>query len=1188
MARTEPHHDWQDDKAASKAAAEWESLRNELVALLDQVEDQIGAADPAGTGMGTPSQPRAAAPSPDAPAPAAPSRPEGHSRHDRALRSVRLAVDRLAERRTPDDALSDNAPPETPPSKTAEHNDSVTAAINQIRARQGRQPQAAPQAAPQDGARDLPPRTPHSPKAAPAASELAGFAQAVGQLGERITQFETAISGRLDTLGRPEDVSEQIAQLSDVIEMLANAVGESGQVKRLETQIAHLADEVTKAHTQGPDAIAAQIEALAESIDKLATHQVQNAGRDAQAEARQADSMRLIEESVLSIYERIDALEQARPDSSADFERISRELAGLAAAIENDTDFDVIARKIDALGERITSLESAPHGSASDMGMVRDAVSDAVAPRFSALETRIDDLGARLDGGAAAPQDLTEIEAQLRKLSQRVEETGAELKTLAGLYQAEETGAGGIDIDALAQAIAAHSATQAPAAPDDGIARADLEALETRLSRLLTRESEAPAKSSEPLSGVKDSIAQVDNRLARLESLLNGKQQAAPAPQAEAAPKPRTRRAADDTMPADPTSGAPRKSRPAEAPRAAAAQAPIAEAVSDPVPEPERDRKDAPKAGPTFMIDPAAVKRPAKPQSRLASDTPASGFSGPAPSSDADVAPEPRNPGVNRANFIEAARRSARQHAPEEPETGAKSLIGRALSRFQRTQNAPDEDQIAAPQAKPQQAKAAETETPEPKAPKKGLFAFKSKASQPAEPVEPERAAFGGVDDAVAPQAKRPGFIARNKRPLLLATALVVVLALAAQLVISRSQGERAAAPAPQEPAQSAPAQTPGTETPATETSAPDETSSSAEPPVSGASEGEDVLTSQIRMIDQSPALSSGTSDFASMMADMGIDDTETAAIPPNSDRYAAGTDTLTTAPITQTNLPATTVPESIEPAGLRDAAQDGNMRAQFEIGAILTEGHVVEQDLAAAAAWYERSASQGFAPAQYRLGNLYENGQGVEKDLELARLWYQRAAEAGNRMSMHNLASLYAGGALDEQNFGAAARWFEEAAARGLTDSQFNLGMLYARGLGVEQSFENSYIWFSLAAESGDADAETARDDVARSLDADTVQRLNQTVAEWLPVEINIAANFAPIGTWDENFDPGQEIANTDVILRVQQLLDKLGYDIGTPDGIVGPKTREAIAAFEQATGMNESGQVNPRLLAVLGSQPV
>src|SRR5690606_23680413 len=125
-------------------------------------------------------------------------------------------------------------------------------------------------------------------------------------------------------------------------------------------------------------------------------------------------------------------------------------------------------------------------------------------------------------------------------------------------------------------------------------------------------------------------------------------------------------------------------------------------------------------------------------------------------------------------------------------------------------------------------------------------------------------------------------------------------------------------------------------------------------------------------------------------------------------DRYIDRIETGSTAGmVASTRMPEISAPEEIEPELLRTAAESGDARAQFEIGAILTEGHVVEQDLAQAASWYERSAAQGFAPAQYRLGNLFEGGRGVERDMELARLWYQRAAESGNRMSMHNLASL-------------------------------------------------------------------------------------------------------------------------------------------------------------------------------------
>jgi len=244
--------------------------------------------------------------------------------------------------------------------------------------------------------------------------------------------------------------------------------------------------------------------------------------------------------------------------------------------------------------------------------------------------------------------------------------------------------------------------------------------------------------------------------------------------------------------------------------------------------------------------------------------------------------------------------------------------------------------------------------------------------------------------------------------------------------------------------------------------------------------------------------------------------------------------------------------PESVGPLELRQAAADGDPRAQFEIGAIYTEGTVVEQDFKSASVWYERAAAQGFVPAQYRLGNLYEHGNGVDKDLEEARLWYSRAAEAGNRMAMHNLASLYASGDLGDQKFATAAEWFERAANTGLTDSQFNLGMLYARGLGVSQDLAASYKWFSLAAEAGDKDAATARDDVGKSLDAEALKTAKAEVSAWHMTPINIPANFAPIGTWSKTFDPGQTITEKKVTEGVQRALVRLGYDPGSVDGVM------------------------------------
>jgi localization factor PodJL len=94
--------------------------------------------------------------------------------------------------------------------------------------------------------------------------------------------------------------------------------------------------------------------------------------------------------------------------------------------------------------------------------------------------------------------------------------------------------------------------------------------------------------------------------------------------------------------------------------------------------------------------------------------------------------------------------------------------------------------------------------------------------------------------------------------------------------------------------------------------------------------------------------------------------------------------------------------------------------------------------------------------------------------------------------------------------------------------------------------------------------------------------------VAAFQPQPIDFVANFAPIGTWSDKFDPGAPITNLKVVKGVQMALHQLGFDIGTPDGMAGPKTAEAIKSFERSTGMSESGEINPRLLAVLGSQPV
>ncbi len=52
----------------------------------------------------------------------------------------------------------------------------------------------------------------------------------------------------------------------------------------------------------------------------------------------------------------------------------------------------------------------------------------------------------------------------------------------------------------------------------------------------------------------------------------------------------------------------------------------------------------------------------------------------------------------------------------------------------------------------------------------------------------------------------------------------------------------------------------------------------------------------------------------------------------------------------------------------------------------------------------------------------------------------------------------------------------------------------------------------------------------------------------------------------------------------RVQERLLARGYQIGTADGVIGPKTRAAVMQFQAAAGLLPDGHVSGRLLAALG----
>jgi membrane-bound lytic murein transglycosylase B len=55
------------------------------------------------------------------------------------------------------------------------------------------------------------------------------------------------------------------------------------------------------------------------------------------------------------------------------------------------------------------------------------------------------------------------------------------------------------------------------------------------------------------------------------------------------------------------------------------------------------------------------------------------------------------------------------------------------------------------------------------------------------------------------------------------------------------------------------------------------------------------------------------------------------------------------------------------------------------------------------------------------------------------------------------------------------------------------------------------------------------------------------------------------------------------DMIAETQRGLSRLGFDPGKPDGIIGPRTREALRLFQKEMGMTPDGNLTAEVVTIL-----
>jgi peptidoglycan hydrolase-like protein with peptidoglycan-binding domain len=114
------------------------------------------------------------------------------------------------------------------------------------------------------------------------------------------------------------------------------------------------------------------------------------------------------------------------------------------------------------------------------------------------------------------------------------------------------------------------------------------------------------------------------------------------------------------------------------------------------------------------------------------------------------------------------------------------------------------------------------------------------------------------------------------------------------------------------------------------------------------------------------------------------------------------------------------------------------------------------------------------------------------------------------------------------------------------------------------------------------------------------TLIALAAAAALALPASAQQQPNAAPNGSADQSQskdqtsnapdqgkgDQGQAVRLGRTQTRMLQTqLNRMGFDAGRPDGIIGTRTRQALEKFQTQKGLNPSGQVDRETVAALRS---
>ena len=115
---------------------------------------------------------------------------------------------------------------------------------------------------------------------------------------------------------------------------------------------------------------------------------------------------------------------------------------------------------------------------------------------------------------------------------------------------------------------------------------------------------------------------------------------------------------------------------------------------------------------------------------------------------------------------------------------------------------------------------------------------------------------------------------------------------------------------------------------------------------------------------------------------------------------------------------------EIISVENLEKLANQGNVKANYELGIRYYQGIGTEVNYQKAITHFERALNAGYNKASYYLGMIYYNGKGIGTDYQKAKQYFEMSEADNNVFSSYYLGKLYYWGDGVEQNIERANQY--------------------------------------------------------------------------------------------------------------------------------------------------------------------